>query len=126
MLIDFPEQDKPITSKRRSVLPITKTLRRDMDVAQANALGPNVVHWHGKAVPTGLRWSFSKACQRTGLSWKPTPHHLKHSVVSWFAMDRVPIYQAADWLATEPATLRRVYRKFDPTYLGSIADDFEL
>ncbi|WP_281279638.1 hypothetical protein [Swingsia samuiensis] len=41
-------------------------------------------------------------------------------------MDRVPIDQAADWLATDPVTLRRVYRKFDPSYLRSIADDFDL
>lgn len=67
-----------------------------------------------------------KVCERAGLTWKPTPHHIKHSVASWFAMDRVPIDQAADWLATDPLTLRRVYRKFDPNYLRSIADAFDL
>ena len=36
-------------------------------------------------------------------------------------MDHVPIDQAADWLATDPATLRRTYRKFDPTYLKAVA-----
>ncbi|MFT9092540.1 MAG: site-specific integrase [Gluconacetobacter sp.] len=125
-MIDFQEPDKPITGKRRSIVPMTKALRLEMETAQANANGHHVVQWHGKAIPTGLRWSFAKACERAGLSWKPTPHHLKHSVASWFAMDRVPIDQAADWLATDPTTLRRVYRKFDPTYLRSIADDFEL
>ncbi|MFW7267726.1 tyrosine-type recombinase/integrase [Gluconacetobacter sp. Hr-1-5] len=118
--------DKPITGKRRSIVRMTKALRREMETAHANANGPYVVQCHGRAVPTGLRWSFAKACERAGLSWKPTPHHLKHSVASWFAMDRVPIDQAADWLATDPTTLRRVYRKSDPTYLRSIADDFEL
>ncbi len=32
-------------------------------------------------------------------------------------MAGIPIDQAADMLATDPATLRRVYHKFDPTYL---------
>lgn len=125
-LIDFQEPDRPITNKRRAIVPMTRTLREELEKAQSMANGPYVVQWHGKPVPTGLRWSFAKACERAGLTWKPTPHHIKHSVASWFAMDRVPIDQAADWLATDPLTLRRVYRKFDPSYLRSIADGFEL
>jgi integrase len=85
-----------------------------------------VVEYNGTPVPHGLRWSFARLCERAKLTWRPTPHHLKHSVASWMAMDRVPIDQAADWLATDPATLRRVYRKFDPTYLRSVAGALEL
>lgn len=80
----------------------------------------------GKAAPTGLRWSFKRLAERAGLSWVPTPHYIKHSVVSWLAMERVPIDQAADLVATAPATLRRVYRKFDPAYLRDVADALEL
>ncbi len=47
-------------------------------------------------------------------------------MASWFAMEHVPIDQAADWLATDPATLRRTYRKFDPAYLRSAAGALEL
>jgi len=125
-MIDFQEPNKPITGKRRSIVPMTRALRAEMEKARALANGEYVVHWHGAYIPTGLRWSFAKACKRAGLTWQPTPHHLKHSVASWFAMDHVPIDQAADWLATDPATLRRVYRKFDPSYLRGIADVFEL
>jgi len=125
-MIDFQEPNVALTGKRRSVVPMTRALRTELEKALRLENGDHVVHWGGKAIPTGLRWSFAKACERAGLTWKPTPHHLKHSVASWFAMDRVPIDQAADWLATDPATLRRVYRKFDPSYLRSIADDFEI
>jgi integrase len=125
-MIDFQEPGKPLTSKRRSIVPMTKALRAEMERAKGLSIGNYVVEWHGKPVPKGLRWPFAKACERAGLTGKPTPHHIKHSVASWFAMDRVPIDQASDWLATDPATLRRVYRKFDPTYLRGIADDFEL
>ena len=87
---------------------------------------PYVVSYQGRAVPTGLRWSFAKLCAAAGLTWRPTPHHMKHSVASFFAMDGVPIDQAADWLATDPATLRRTYRKFDPAYLRSAASALDL
>ncbi|MCE0745036.1 hypothetical protein LWC05_14245 [Acetobacter sicerae] len=60
------------------------------------------------------------------MTWKPTPHHIEHSVASWLTMDRVLIDQASDWLATDPVTLRPAYRKFDLTCLWSIADEFEL
>ncbi|WP_408872928.1 tyrosine-type recombinase/integrase [Gluconobacter roseus] len=125
-LIDFQEPGRALTGKRRAIVPMTKALRKEMEEAFKLSNGDYVVHWHGKPIPNGLRWSFNKACERAGLTWRPTPHHLKHSVASWFAMDKVPIDQAADWLATDPDTLRRVYRKFDPSYLRSIADDFSL
>lgn len=125
-MIDFQEPGRALTRKRRATVPMTKALRGEMEAAYAGRDGDYVVNWHGKPIPTGLRWSFSKACERAGLTWKPTPHHLKHSLASWFAMDGVPIDQTSDWLATDPQTLRRVYRKFDPSYLKNIAEGFKL
>ncbi len=63
--------------------------------------------------------------RRSELATDPSLY-LKHSVASWFAMEKVPIDQAADWLATDPRTLRRVYRKFDPTYLRAVASALDL
>ncbi|MBS0959820.1 site-specific integrase [Acetobacter thailandicus] len=120
-MIDFQEPGRKLTSKRRSIVPMSRTLREVLETAFRMRDGEYVVHFNGKPVPFGLRWSFKRLCQRAGLTWVPTPHILKHSIASWFAMDRVPIDQAADWLATDPVTLRRVYRKFDPEYLKGIA-----
>lgn len=125
-MIDFQEPGRALTRKRRATVPMTKALREEMEAAFDERNGDYVVNWHGKPIPTGLRWSFNKACERAGLTWKPTPHHLKHSLASWFAMDGVPIDQTSDWLATDPQTLRRVYRKFDPSYLKNIAEGFKL
>lgn len=125
-MIDFQEPGRVLTKKRRAVVPITDQLRPILETARRMAQTAYVVEYNGHPVPTGLRWSFRKLCQRAGLTWQPTPHHIKHSVASWFAMDRVPIDQAADWLATDPATLRRVYRKFDPAYLRGVAGALEL
>jgi len=41
-------------------------------------------------------------------------------------MDRISIEQAVDLVATDPATLRRTYKKFDPAYLRSVTDALEL
>jgi integrase len=125
-MIDFQEPDRRITSKRRSVVPMNANLLPVLETAHLARQSDYVVEYFGKPVPTGLRWSFRRLCERAGLNWVPTPHHIKHSVASWFAMERVPIDQAADWLATDPRTLRRVYRKFDPTYLRSVATALEL
>lgn len=125
-IIDFQEPGRRITTKRRAIVPIGKSLRVELESAKAQQDGPFVVHFHGKAVPSGLRWSFNKICERAGLTWRPTPHHLKHSVASWFAMEKVAIDQAADWLATDPKTLRKTYRKFDPAYLAGVAGALEL
>lgn len=125
-IIDFQEPGRRITGKKRAIVPMGTSLRAELEAAHAEANGPFVVQLHGKAVPNGLRWSFEKLCERAKLTWRPTPHHIKHSVASWFAMEGIPIDQAADWLATDPKTLRKTYRKFDPAYLRSVAGALEL
>ena len=125
-MIDFREPGRTITKKRRSIVPMVGTLKTELETAHKTADGPFVVQYYGKPVPFGLRWSFKRLCENAGLGWAPTPHHLKHSVASWMAMEHVPIDQAADWLATDPKTLRRVYRKFDPVYLRPVASALEL
>lgn len=120
-MIDFQEPGRTLTKKRRSIVPIGAIALPILEQAKLAAQSDYVIEYNGKPVPTGLRWSFRKLCERAGLSWVPTPHHIKHSVASWFAMDKVPIDQAADWLATDAATLRRTYRKFDPAYLRGVA-----
>lgn len=125
-IVDFQEPERVLTGKRRAIVPMNRSLRATLEEAFEKRDGDYVVSWNGKAVPTGLRWSFKRLAERAGLSWVPTPHYIKHSVVSWLAMERVPIDQAADLVATDPATLRRVYRKFDPAYLRDVAEALEL
>lgn len=124
--IDFQEPDRPLTAKKRSIVPIIPGLRRELEEAYKCRTCEYVVEYNGRPVPYGVRHSFRKLCIRAGLSWQPTAHHFKHSVASWFAMGGVPIDQASDWLATDPRTLRRVYRKFDPSYLESAGAALEL
>jgi integrase len=125
-IIDFNEPGRRLTNKRRAIVPINASLLPELETARGVALSEYVVEYNGAPVPTGLRWSFRRLCIRAGLNWVPTPHHIKHSVASWFAMESVPIGQAADWLATDEKTLRRVYRKFDPAYLRSAGRALDL
>lgn len=127
-IVDFQEPGRTLTKKRRAAVPMTRQLREALELAKIDRLPEcdYVVAWQGRAVPSGLRWSFAKLCTAAGLTWRPTPHHMKHSVASFFAMDGIPITQAADWLATDEATLRRTYRKFDPAYLRSVAGALDL
>jgi integrase len=125
-MIDYNEPGRTITAKRRAIVPMTADLREVLKHAHKVRQTDYVVEYGSKPVPHGLRWSFAKMCERAELGWRPTPHHLKHSVASWFAMAGVPIDQAADWLATDPKTLRRVYRKFDPSYLRTVASALAL
>jgi len=124
--IDFQEPGRQLTAKRRAIVPINTSLRTELLVAQHNAQGDHVVEYNGEPVPHGLRWSWKRLCTRAKLTWLPTPHHIKHSVASWMAMEHVPIDQAADWLATDPKTLRKTYRKFDPAYLAGVGKALEL
>jgi integrase len=125
-MIDFQEPGRRLTAKRRATVPMTDDLAAILTEAHKARQTPYVVEYGGKPVPHGLRWSFARLCVNAGLTWQPTPHHLKHSVASWMAMDGVPIDQAADWLATDAKTLRRHYRKFDPTYLRPVTRALKL
>ena len=125
-MIDFQEPGRPLTKKRRAVVPMNASLAQILRDAHHVRQSAYVVEYNGAPAPSGLRWPFAKLCRKAGLAWKPTPHHLKHSVASWFAMAGVPIDQAADWLATDPATLRRTYRKFDPAYLRTAMSALDL
>ena len=102
------------------------SLRAELQRIQPFAETDHVIEYNASPVPHGLRWSFNRLVVRAKLTWRPTPHHIKHSVASWMAMAGIPIDQTADWLATDPATLRKVYRKFDPTYLRQVANALEL
>ncbi|MEM8588739.1 MAG: site-specific integrase [Pseudomonadota bacterium] len=120
--IDFQEPGRPVTKKRRSVVPMNGQVRNLLLEAQAAAQTDYVVEWEGNRVKSGIRWPFAKAVARAKLPTDVTPHVLKHTAASWLAMEGIPLSQAADMLATDEATLRRVYRKFDPDYLAPAAD----
>lgn len=122
--IDFNEPDRPITVKRRAVVPMGPKLRAAMKEAHAARDGDHVISWNGERAKR-VRWPFLRAREKAGLGSDVTPHVLRHTAVSWLAMKGVPIDQTADLLACDPNTLRRVYRHFDPSYLTDAVNALE-
>lgn len=95
-------------------------IRTLMTEAQLAAQTVHVIEWNGRPIKAGIRWPFAKAVKCANLAADVTPHVLKHTAVSWLAMEHIDISLAADLLATDEKTLRKVYRKFDPDHLAPV------
>ena len=122
--IDFRLPDEPEHTKRRAVVPMGPKLRTAMEEAYKARTIDHVIEWDGERA-TRVRWPFLRARQRAGLGSDVTPHVLRHTAASWLAMERVKISEAADLLACDEATLKRVYRHFDPDYLADAVKALE-
>lgn len=78
-----------------------------------------MIEYLGRPV-ANIKHAFADAARIAGVP-RATPHILKHSVVSWLAMDGHSVDRTADLTATNPETVRRIHRKFDPEYLRDVA-----
>ncbi len=119
--VSFVDPVRFTTNKRRTVVPLNRTLRTELARACEMALSEYVVEYGGKRVGN-IRHGFARAVERAGLK-DCTPHTLKHTFVSNLAARGVPVETIADLTATSPDTIRRVYRKINP---GSLRDAVEL
>tara|TARA_R100000655_G_scaffold782_1_gene3230 strand:- start:4880 stop:5890 length:1011 start_codon:yes stop_codon:yes gene_type:complete len=119
-IIDFNEPGREITNKRRAICPIGGEIVAALSDAKQTALSDYVIEWRGKPVDS-IKTSFRKAAARAQMRWC-TPHVLKHTAISWFAEDRYTVDEISDMTETDPATVRRIYRKFNPDYLRDMAD----
>lgn len=118
--IDFQDPDREITGKRRTVVPISQTTAKMLSDVKRFAQTPYVVEYNGKPL-ADIKKSFRQACLNAGLH-SVSPHVLKHSVISWLAMAGHSIDQISDMTATTRETVTRVYRKWSPEYLSSLAE----
>ena len=119
-VLDFRNPDRPITKKRRGVVPIAKDLAAALREAKIDARTDHVIEWRGARVRDN-REGFYAARKAAGLGWV-TPHMMKHSVVSWLAEDGYTLDRIADLTSTDPDTVRRIYRKVNPESLREMAD----
>ena len=122
--IDFNEPGRPVTNKKRGIVPMSGRLREAVEEAYGIRTTDHVIEWDG-APATRVRWPFLRARQRAGLGADVTPHVLRHTAASWLAMSNISKEKAADLLACDQKTLDRVYRKFDPDYLKDAVDALE-
>ena len=118
--IDFNEPGRDLTKKRRTVVPVSKEVVAALRDAQAIAGTDRVIEFHGKPIQD-LKHGFHTTAKKAGVPWC-TPHHLKHSVVSWLAEDGYSEETIADVTATDTETIKRIYRKVSPEYLEGVAE----
>ena len=118
--IDFNEPGRDLTKKRRTVVPVSKEVVAALRDAQAIAETDRVIEFHGKPI-ADLKHGFHTTAKKAGVPWC-TPHHLKHSVVSWLAEDGYSEETIADVTATDTETIKRIYRKVSPEYLEGVAE----
>lgn len=122
-VIDFNEPGREITKKRRAVSPIGRRLAAALRDARQSAMTEFVIEYDGKPVGN-VKHAFRRTAERAGVPWC-TPHHLKHTAISWMAEDGWTVDQIADMTQTDPETVRSIYRKFNPEYLRGIAESQE-
>ena len=119
-LISYAEPGRMQTRKRRAVVPMNALVRESLVAARECARSEHVIEFAGRGLKR-IGYSFREACRRAQLTGV-SPHVLRHTCATWMAMAGVPLDQIADFLAAEPATVWRVYRKFQPGYLEDAAE----
>ena len=73
------------------------------------------VEWRGREIHS-IRSAWASVVQRAQLGWKPTPHTLKHTAITWAIESGMSITDAAEYFGTSAATIERVYWHRSPHY----------
>lgn len=107
--------------KGRATVPMNDKLHEALQEAKSGALTPFVIEWAGrpvKSIKRGLKAS-GEAIGRPDLS----PHMLRHSAAVWLAEDGHDMHKISQFLGhSDVKTTTRVYARFSPTHLRSLAD----
>jgi integrase len=119
--IDLRDPDRPVTNKRRQLVPMAAMARAALSEAQSGALSSYVIEWGARPVAS-IRKGFEEACRRAGLE-DVTPHTLRHTAAVWMAEAGVRMEQIAEYLGhTDVRTTYRVYARYSPTALAGAAE----
>lgn len=109
--------DERVTKKRRTPATIPRQLlghvRRWAQMGHTWA-----VEWRGARIAdTNNGWDAVVAkAQEMGLTWRPTPHTLKHTAITWAIQGGASIEDAAGFFATSVETIERVYWHLSPRF----------
>lgn len=73
------------------------------------------VEWNGARVAS-IKTAWASVLEEAGLSWRPTPHTLKHTAITWAIEAGASIADAAAYFGTSVATIERVYWHRSPHF----------
>lgn len=63
-----------------------------------------------------LDYAFDRSVEAADLGWRPTPHTLKHTAITWAIASGASIEDAAGYFGTSPATIFKTYWDKSPTW----------
>lgn len=109
--IDFQDPARPVTRKRRGVVPVGPELLAVLERASKE----RVSDWFLDR-PTVIQDPFDKAAERAGLEGV-TPHTLRHTWATWAAQDGVSLFEIAGVLHDTVSTVEKRYIKHCPNHL---------
>lgn len=119
--IDFNEPDRPITNKRRPVLPITSVLRPYLEDAIRHSVSGHIIEWDGKPVIT-VKKAFESLCKKVGIEGACL-YTLRHTGATLLAAAGVPMRQISGMLGhTSTQTTEYHYAKHKPEYLSEASN----
>lgn len=120
-IVDFNDPQRALTDKRRAVVHLDRRALGLLRRAREEGRTPYVVEYAGRPV-YDIKKGFATAAKAAGVPWA-TPHHTKHSVISWLAAKGWSIDFIADYTNTNRDTVARVYRKVSPGALEPMSRD---
>lgn len=125
-LIDFNPPGRAQTIKTRPIVPMNRTLREVLELAEHISQSEYVIE-HGAQPIKSIKKAFAGASARSGI--KATPYTLRHTGAVWAAEKGVPMSQLAQFMGHEDSrTTERFYARYSPDYLRGVADaiDFDI
>ena len=111
-LIDYRKPGRRVTKKRRTVAPITPSLRRMLVHAKRHSRSTHVVSWAGERIDRVAKACIA-AADRAGIEGF-SPHVLRHTFASWAVRNGVPIYTVGKALGQSVASTTERYAKLAP------------
>ena len=107
-------EGEAVTNKRRTPARMPRQL-----IAHARrweAMGHTwAVEFRGARV-ADIKTAWAKIADDADLGWKPTPHTLKHTAITWAIQGGASIPDAAGFFATSIETIERTYWHLSPDF----------
>lgn len=107
-------ESERVTNKRRTPARLPRQLLAHARRWQRNG-STWAVEWRGQRI-ADLKTGWSALVADANLDWKPTPHSLKHTAITWAIQNGASIVDAAGFFATSTATIERTYWHLSPHF----------
>lgn len=111
--------------KGRATVPLSDTLRPALKDAKDASISDFVIEWAGCRV-LSIKRGIKAAAESAGLE-EVSPHVLRHSAAVWLAEGGHSFEEIAQFLGhSDPRITFKVYARFSPTHLRSLANSLDL